>query len=368
MSEAKAAFAVVHVCEALGGGLLEVLPPLANHSAAQGIPTILLHGRRPQTPDDVAAVFDERVVVQEVPGWGSRSPAAALSSTLRAARAVRRTTARYDRGAVHLHSSFAGVAGRLLPVRRGWRVFYSPQAYGFLNESLPRSVRALSRGSEWLLGRRGETIAVSEFEGDVARGLVGAKRVVVVRNGVEEQAVPPPGPDVPFTVAVVGRISFQKRPDLVAETARSLGADLRFVWIGDGDGSEELLAAGIEVTGWQTPDQVRDRIAEAHVVLHLAEFEGFPLAVLQAMAWERAIVASDVPPIREAIGEAGILVRGAEDAAAALRRLSGDEAYRLRLAREARERVLRLFTREQMVRGASEAYGLHRLDGREPPS
>jgi glycosyltransferase involved in cell wall biosynthesis len=360
LSEAKAAFAVVHVCEALGGGLLEVLPPLANGSAAQGIPTILLYGRRPQTPEDVAAVFDPRVVVQEVPGWGSRSPLGALTSTLRAARALRRTTARYERGAVHLHSSFAGVAGRLLPLGRGWRVFYSPQAYGFLNESLPRSVRALSRSSEWLLGRRGETMAVSEFEGEVARRLVGAKRVVVVRNGVEETAVPPPGPDVPFTVAVVGRISFQKRPDLVAETARSLGPDWpgRFVWIGDGDGREELLAAGIEVTGWQTPDQVRKQIAEAHVVLHLAEFEGFPLAVLQAMAWERAIVASDLPPIREAIGDAGILVRSTEDAAAALQRLSRDEEYRRRLAREARERVLRLFTREQMVRGASEAYGL----------
>ena len=352
--------AVVHVCEALGGGLLEVVPPLANHSAGRGIPTIVLHGRRPETPADVAAAFDPRIDVRAVPGWGERSPVRALGATLHAARALWRTMSRYERGVVHLHSSFAGVAGRLVPPRRGWHFFYSPQAYGFLNGSLPRPVRALSWATEWLLGRRGTTMAVSEFEGRVAARLVGRKRVVIVRNGVDEKEVPQPPADAPFTVLVLGRASFQKRPELVVETMRELGAGWsgRILWVGDGVAREQLTAAGIEVTGWQTPAAVREYVAHAHAVLHFAAFEGFPLAVLEAMAWARPVVASDVPPVREALDDAGVLVSDAAGAAAALRALRDDASLRHRLARLARERVQRLFTREQMVRAAFAAYDL----------
>jgi glycosyltransferase involved in cell wall biosynthesis len=247
-----------------------------------------------------------------------------------------------------------------VPPRRGWRVFYSPQAYGFLNQSLPRPVRALSRAAEWLLGRRGKTMAVSEFEGDVAARLVGRSRVVVVRNGVDEEPVPEPPPEAPFTVLVLGRASFQKRPELVIETKRSLGDGWsgRIVWVGDGAARDQLAAAGIDVTGWQTPAEVRERVAGAHAVLHLAAFEGFPLAVLEAMAWGRAVVASDVPPVREAVGDAGFLVSDAAGAAAALQALRDDPSLRARVARAARERVQRLFTREEMVRSAFAAYDL----------
>ena len=40
--------AVIHVCEALASGILRVVPALANETAAAGIPTVVVHGRRPE--------------------------------------------------------------------------------------------------------------------------------------------------------------------------------------------------------------------------------------------------------------------------------------------------------------------------------
>jgi glycosyltransferase involved in cell wall biosynthesis len=68
-----------------------------------------------------------------------------------------------------------------------------------------------------------------------------------------------------------------------------------------------------------------------------------PLKPFEAMAMERALVVSDVPPLREIVtpGETGLLFRreDADDLAAVLEGLLDDEALRHRLGRQAREWV-----------------------------
>ena len=69
-----------------------------------------------------------------------------------------------------------------------------------------------------------------------------------------------------------------------------------------------------------------------------------PLKPFEAMAMERSLVVSDVPPLREIVtpGEAGLLFRpeDAADLAAVLERLLDDKALRARLGRQAREWVV----------------------------
>jgi polysaccharide biosynthesis protein PelF len=92
--------------------------------------------------------------------------------------------------------------------------------------------------------------------------------------------------------------------------------------------------------------------------VHLSAFEGLPFALLEAMSAGRAIVASDVPPIREALGDAGILVESADDTVAAIRRLHADSRLRRALGEAARSRAERLFTRRAMIERTVSAYGL----------
>jgi polysaccharide biosynthesis protein PelF len=99
-------------------------------------------------------------------------------------------------------------------------------------------------------------------------------------------------------------------------------------------------------------------LAEAHAVLHLSDYEGFPLAVLEAMAVGRPVVATDLPTIREAVGDAALVVRDEAEAADALRMLLRDEELRKQLGLRARARVEQMFTREQMVERTLAVYGL----------
>src|ERR671927_922573 len=159
--------AVIHVCEALASGILRVVPALADETVALGIPTVVLYGRRPETPDDMSEWFDPRVRLVPVDGWGDRSPRGSLSGTMRAALALRRELSRFHGGVLHLHSTYAGFVGRLVPTP-GWRRFYTPHGYAFLNGSHPPALRGLTLVSEAALASRAHTIAVSRAEGAVA--------------------------------------------------------------------------------------------------------------------------------------------------------------------------------------------------------
>jgi glycosyltransferase involved in cell wall biosynthesis len=80
----------------------------------------------------------------------------------------------------------------------------------------------------------------------------------------------------------------------------------------------------------------------ADVILLTSISEAFPYSVLEAMSCGRAVVASDVGGVGEALEGCGVLVkpRDEESFAVELRRLLDDPALRRRLGEAARARVL----------------------------
>src|SRR5262249_33377601 len=96
-----------------------------------------------------------------------------------------------------------------------------------------------------------------------------------------------------FLVIGVGRLVEQKRPFLFLETARQLRQHLpaaKFVWVGDGDLARqwkerialENLTGVVDSAGWQ-PSSLPFMLA-GDLLLHVAEYEGLPLAIIEAMA------------------------------------------------------------------------------------
>lgn len=91
----------------------------------------------------------------------------------------------------------------------------------------------------------------------------------------------------------VGRMMQQKRPLLFLETAQRIHRTLpeaRFIWIGDGPlvpewdrwVAEHNLSAIVHRIPWQL--DVLPFLFSADIFLHVAEFEGLPLALLEAMS------------------------------------------------------------------------------------
>jgi glycosyltransferase involved in cell wall biosynthesis len=99
--------------------------------------------------------------------------------------------------------------------------------------------------------------------------------------------------DRDFLVLGVGRLVEQKRPFEFLEAAEALhrrSPHTKFLWIGDGELRTEwtkcIARKGLEKVvsciGWQ--DDVATFLLAGDLLLHLAEYEGFPLAIIEAMA------------------------------------------------------------------------------------
>ena len=193
----------------------------------------------------------------------------------------------------------------------------------------PRLARAVLR-------RARGVIAVSTALAEEARAL-GAAEVAVVRNGVE--LPPEAGREAaePY-VLYAGRLSPEKGVEELLQAAQGLP----LVVAGDGP----LRARVPGALGWVPRQELGRLLAGAAVVACPSRREGFGVACAEAMAYGRAVVASDVGGLRDLVrdGETGLLVPPRDPAAlrAALDRLLGDPGLRARLGAAAREHVREL--------------------------
>lgn len=187
--------------------------------------------------------------------------------------------------------------------------------------------------------------------------LVPARNIVVVRGaGVDtDRFAPSPEPAGTKLVILPARLLKDKGLLELVEAARRLkadGVDARFALVGEPDPGNPASATAAEVAAWVREGTVEhfgwrddmDRVhREAHVVCLPSYREGLPKALLEAASSGRAIVATDVPGVREVArhDENALLVpaRDAGSLAAALRRVLEDDTLRARLGARGREIV-----------------------------
>ena len=98
-------------------------------------------------------------------------------------------------------------------------------------------------------------------------------------------------------------------------------------------------------------DDVVAAYRDADVVLLTSISEAFPYSVIEAMSCEKAIVASDVGGVSEALEGCGVLVKPRDDErfAAEVSRLLDDPHLRLRLGARARARVIEEFRLDHSI-------------------
>jgi colanic acid/amylovoran biosynthesis glycosyltransferase len=212
-------------------------------------------------------------------------------------------------------------------------------------------------------------VTISEFNRRFLERLYGPlarERVVVVHCGTDTTLFQPPTArdGRPWTIASIASLQPQKGQSFLIEACRRLvaqGIDLRCLLIGDGETRPRLddqireagLVGRVQLLGNQPRHRVVellgavDVVVQPSIVLSTGKTEGIPVALMEALAMERAVVATEVSGVPELVesGVTGLLVPPGDPGALtdALRRLHDHPELGVRLGRAGRERVLRDF-------------------------
>lgn len=308
---------ILHVAQPTDGGIRQYLVDVCADQLARGWQVTVA------CPDGpLAADLSSRGVPRR--SWpATRSPG---PSTLRETLALWRIIYNVAPDVVHLHSSKAGLTGRIA-LRGGFRpTIFQPHGWSWL---------AVTGTVKWLtirwerLAARWTTVVVCVGHDELTAGHDAGihARMHVVRNGVDRARFAPAGeaekrgarrelgipPTAPLVVCA-GRVTRQKGQDVLLTAWSSVRArcpTAQLAIVGDGDLLAELrrnACAGIRFVP-PTAD-IRPWLAAADVVTVPSRWEGLPLIALEAAARGRAVVGTAVGGLSEIITPAvGCLVR-----------------------------------------------------------
>ncbi len=306
---------MLHVAQPTDGGVARCVLELVQDQVRRGWPVALAGPRWGSLAGEV-----ERAGGEWYRWEAARAPGPVIVPETRALARIIHTV---EPEVVHLHSSKAGLAGRLA-LRGRRRTVFQPHAWSF--EAAEGAVRWSALRWE-RFGARWADAVVCVSEAERRRGVEEGIRAKwrVVLNGVDLDVWREASDDDrratrarleldggPLAVCI-GRLSRQKGQDVLIEAWRSVAVRVpgaRLALVGDGPDAAMLRsAAGPRIDFVGQREDIADWLAAADVVTAPSRWEGMSISMLEAMARGRSVVATDVPGAREALGEeAGAIV------------------------------------------------------------
>lgn len=283
---------ILFIVEAMGGGVFTYIVDLAN-GLVNDFDMYVAYAIRPQTPLDYKDYFDKRIHLIEVKSFCRDID---IKKEIRAMKEVKKIAEEIQPDVIHLHSSKAGVIGRIAFDGK-MPLFYTPHGYSFLMKNYGVGKRTIFKIIEKLCAKRNCT-TISCSLGEHKETLKLTKRATYVNNGInlnelEKVLEKVKKGEHSFTVFTLGRICYQKNPELFNKVAETL-PDVRFLWIGDGELKDKLTSPNIEVTGWVDRKTALSKTINADVFLLTSLWEGLPISLLEAMYLKKPCVVSDV--------------------------------------------------------------------------
>jgi glycosyltransferase involved in cell wall biosynthesis len=160
----------------------------------------------------------------------------------------------------------------------------------------------------WLRAYRDvPAITVSQSSADSLARFHDWRNITVVPEGNEPHPVPSVAKEEAPTLVFLGRLVAMKRPQDAIAAFASL--DRGQLWmIGDGPLLERLRSsapAGVSFLGRMGRDELRDRLARAHVLVATSVREGWGLNVSEAAACGTPSIAYAVPGLVDAVPVSG---------------------------------------------------------------
>lgn len=202
-------------------------------------------------------------------------------------------------------------------------------------------------------------MALSTFQRDklIQYAALPAERVDIVPNCIDTELMPKPEDTKQQDfIGYVGRLSVEKGIDLLFEVARRM-PEVEFRVAGErSDGfAIEQIPSNIKLVGFLSKQELATFYTQSRaVILTSLCWDNFPLSVIEAMYYHRAVIVPNLAALSEIIGEGacGLLYRAGsvEQLKQAISRVVGDREMCHRLGEAAHRRVVEEYSAERYYR------------------
>lgn len=210
---------------------------------------------------------------------------------------------------VHLHSSKAGVVGRIAAIglRKRVKVIFTVHGWAFTDGVSSTLKKHLYRKIEKSVAQFTDLfICVSNYDAKIGKrdGVLNNKsNVVVIHNGspLPQQNAVNYSIHSPIRLVMIARFSHQKdQKTLINAVAKLPKSDYRLTFVGDGETlnnnkkivSNLNLNKNIKFVGFK--DDVSKELIENDVYILSTHYEGLPISIIEAMSYGLPILATDV--------------------------------------------------------------------------
>lgn len=268
----------------------------------------------------------------------------------------------YNPDIIHLHSSKAGVLGRLVAFPHCCRVVYT--VHGF--DSIRLKYRIFLPLEKILQHFCGAIVGVSDYDNKILRREKIKKNVCTVYNGIDENLILKedtfPIKTEKKIVMSIARISAQKKLQMFLDVAGKL-PEYQFVWFG---GSTEHSIEELKKI-YIIPENVvlLGDVPNASSYIHFCDlfvlfsnFEGLPMTIIEAMSQKKAIVASNVGGIYELVDESNgaIIENDVNLASEVIKKILDNSEMKASMEEKSYEKFNNSFTLEKMWNRYKEIY------------
>lgn len=195
-----------------------------------------------------------------------------------------------------------------------------------------------------------------------------------IPNGIEPKRPRPVnqikekwGLDAGSYLLYLGRLVPEKRPELLIEAFKELDTDRRLVIAGGGSDTSEYEASlrdaaqgdnRIVFTGFVNGEPLAELYSNCYAYVLPSDVEGMPMSLLEAMAYGRCCVTSDIPECADVLAGNGVTFEkgSADSLQSALRDLLADAGCAGALGTVAKAHVEKTYNWDSVVERTLEIY------------
>jgi len=289
---------LLHISETFVSGVYTYIKQICNYLQNNDnfeVHIIYSTDREETKIDHIPNDFSPKIILHEISMKREISPKEDFQSVVK----IRKKIKEINPDLIHLHSSKAGILGRLAAFGLKKKIIYTPHGYSFVREDISANKKKIFFAIEKIIQLilPVQIIACGEQEFEMAKK-IDKKNAKVVFNGVDINYLS----NLKFVstenrkkirIGNSGRVSIDKNPKLFNLIAKAL-PEYDFYWIGEGELASELTEANIYITGWKNHKECIEILNTFDIFLSTSLWEGLPFNILEAMALKKPIISNNI--------------------------------------------------------------------------